>query len=134
MASTALSQSPYLPIVAGFLGTVSLGIGITVIFNPASAIGVFQLPVPKTQADQNVVKAFVTVYAVRDVFMAVSVCASVWYDERRIMGLMLIATGAMAFADGIIARTYAGKGEWSHWAVTPVLVGVGCVALGLLDG
>ena len=129
----ALSQHAYLKGIATLLATAGVAISLKFILNPSSAIEYFELAAPNTKLEQNTAHALVTLYAVRNLYMAGAIYAALYYDHRALLGSMLVLCGVVAFLDGIVAKRYAGHGEWNHWRMIPVFVGVGSVAMGVLD-
>lgn len=133
MASSALSNSPYLRVATGVFGTIFLGFGVYFTSRPRKALEFFEFEVPQKMSSRKVADGLALLYAVRDIFMAVALYAAAYYDERNVLGLVLLAGSGVAFVDGFVCKNYVGKGEWNHWSYAPVLAGVGSVSLGLLD-
>lgn len=129
-----LSRSPTLRLAAAAFGTIWLIFGLTFTLAPSRALPFFSFPVPALASNQQLVESFVLLYAVRDIFMGLAVYAAAWYGDRRVLGWLLVAGGAVAVADGVVVKAQVGEGEWNHWGYAPVVAGVGVVLLGGLDG
>lgn len=65
---------------------------------------------------------------------SMAVYANVFFGTRKSLGLVLIAGGCVAGVDGWICKSYMGKGEWNHWSYGSMMVMVGSVLLGVVDG
>ena len=113
--------------VTAAFGTIGLAFGVNAILNPASALSFFELPMPEGDAERNLVEALMVVYGVRDIFMAVAIYAAAYFGSRRALGWITMSVGAVAFADGVVCKVYAGTGEWGHWGYAPVLTLMGAI-------
>ena len=133
MATSNLSQSSSLRIAASVIGTIFLGFGIKFSLQPSSSIPFFELDAPTSASDQKIADALTLLYAVRDIFMGVSIYAATYFGNRKSLGWILIAASGVAYADGFIVKTQIGKGEWNHWGYAPMLTVVGSLLLGALD-
>ena len=130
----SFSHRPTLRIAASFFATIYLGFGIAFTLQPGTALKYFEFEIPVSPSAQQLAEHLIVLYAVRDLFMAVAIYAGAYFGDRRTLGWTLIAGGAVAFADGAVCRAEAGKGEWNHWGYAPMLVAVGGLLLGMLDG
>ena len=128
------SRSPTLRLLATAFGTIWLLFGLTFTLAPARALPFFSFPVPALASERQLVQSFVVLYAVRDIYMGLATYAAAWYGERRVLGWLLVAGGGVAVADGVVVRAQVGFGEWNHWGYAPIVMGVGVVLLGGLDG
>lgn len=127
MAGTA----PYLRIAATVFATIFVGFGINAIVNPISALSFFELDYPLTNTHRQLTEVLLAVYGVRDVFMGAAMYAAAAFGDRKVLGLITMAAGAVALADGAICKVMVGKGEMNHWGYAPVVVIIGGVlALG----
>ena len=66
--------------------------------------------------------------------MGLATYVAAYFGDRRILGCLLVAGGGVAVADGVVVKAQVGFGEWNHWGYAPVVMGVGVVLLGGLDG
>jgi hypothetical protein len=128
-----LSAHPYLTYLATLLATAGTIISLKFILKPGSAVEYFELDAPKADAQQRTAHAFVTLYAIRNLYMAGAVYAALYHNHRPLLGVLLVLCGVVAGLDGLVANKYAGRGAWNHWRMIPVFVGIGSVAMGLLD-
>ncbi len=133
MASSSLSQSPSLRIAASVFATIFVGFGINAILRPREALEFFEFEVPASASDKKVVDGLMVIYGARDIFMGLAIYLAAYFKERKSLGLLLIASSAVAFVDGAVCRAQVGKGEWNHWGYAPMLTAVGTVLLGVLD-
>jgi len=133
MASSGLSQSPYLRIAASLFGTIFLGFGINGILRPRNALEFFEFEPPASASDKKLVDSLMVLYGARDLFMGLAIYAAAYFGDRKTLGCILIAGSGVAFVDGAVCKAQIGKGEWNHWNYAPVLAAVGSVLLGVLD-
>jgi hypothetical protein len=133
MASSKLSQSSALPIVASVFATIFAGFGINAILRPEHALTFFEMKPPALPADKNMVDALMVVYGARDIFMGLAIYSAALFGSRNSLGWILIAGSAVAFVDGIVCRSYVGIGEWNHWGYAPVITAVGGILAGFFD-
>lgn len=127
-----LSRSPLLQWAAYAFGAIITAFGVNAILRPAHALTFFELAPPKAPADRRVVDSLMAVYGVRDVFIGAAVFASGLNGHTSTLGWLLVALGAVAFADGLVCRAH-GKGEWNHWGYAPMVTATGALLLGVLD-
>lgn len=130
MSSTHLSHSPGLRIAASSVATIFVGFGINAFLRPQHALSFFEL-VPTTPIDTALLDSLMVVYAARDVFMGAAIYAAAAFGDRRALGWIMVAAGAVAGVDGVVS--IPGGGEWNHWGYAPMLVALGGVLLGALD-
>lgn len=131
--SSSVSQSPSLRIAASVFATIFIGFGINAILRPQQALEFFEFETPASTSDKKVVDGLMIVYGVRDIFMGLAMYLAAYFGNRKSLGWILIAGSGVAFVDGAVCRTHAGKGEWNHWSYAPILTAVGSVLLGVLD-
>jgi len=134
MATSSLSQSSYLPLVASAFATIFVGFGINAILRPSNALTFFEFPYPTSPSDAKLIDGLMVVYGARDIFMGLAIYAAAYFGDRKSLGWMLIAGSGVAFVDGYVCKAYTGNGEWNHWGYAPMLTAVGSLLLGLLDG
>lgn len=127
------SHHPALLPTATAIGTIFLGFGLAFTYNPRSALPFFEFAIPASAADAALADSLITLYAVRDIFMGVAIYAAAYFKERRTLGVLLVAGGLVAGADGVVVKGLIGRGEWNHWGYAPVLVLVGAVLSGVVD-
>ncbi|KAL8830098.1 MAG: hypothetical protein Q9191_001622 [Dirinaria sp. TL-2023a] len=133
MATTKISQSPYLNIAATIFASIFLGFGINAIIRPRNALEIFEFEPPASAADRDLVDSLIVIYGARDIFMGVAMYAAAYFGTRKTLGWILIAGSGVAFVDGAICRNLIGRGEWNHWGYAPALTIVGSVLVGVLD-
>ncbi len=133
MATSRLSQSPYLRIAASVFATIFLGFGINGILRPRNALEIFEFEAPASASDKKLVDNLMVLYGARDLFMGLAIYSAAYFGNRKTLGWILIAGSGVAFVDGAVCRAQIGRGEWNHWGYAPALTAVGSVLLGVLD-
>ncbi|PGH12852.1 hypothetical protein AJ80_06561 [Polytolypa hystricis UAMH7299] len=129
-----ISQSSLLSLAAHLFATTWIGFGINAIVRPSHALTFFEFSPPTNAADKRMVDSLLFVYGARDIFMGVAIfSAAMLGGSRKSLGLTLLATGAVAFADGYACYTHGSGGEWNHWGYAPVVSGVGALLMGIFD-
>jgi hypothetical protein len=134
MATKKLSQSTLLTILATAFGTMSLGFGINAILNPMSEISFFELQDLAATADPILIEVLMVAFGAKLIGAALAGGATALYGSRKALGCVLIAGGGVAGVDGWVCLNYVGKGEWNHWGYGSVMVMLGLVLLGVVDG
>ena len=134
MSTNRISQSLYLRIAVCFFATNFVGFGINAMLRPIAALAFFELQTQAAAADKTLLDSLSIVYGVRDIFVGVAIFATAYFGERRALGWILVAASGVALVDGWVCWAKVGKGEWNHFGYAPVVLGVGCVVLGILDG
>ncbi|KAK0111027.1 hypothetical protein ONS95_001407 [Cadophora gregata] len=151
--STTQSTPQTLLLLSQIFATILLSFGLNAIFRPLSGLSFFELypsssPLtPASTHETTLITALMTVYGIRDVFMAVAIYLAAYYADgtggngngtggssgnvagsgsgnpagRKVLGGLLIAASAVAFVDGAVCRWIVGMGEWGHWGYAPVL-------------
>jgi hypothetical protein len=127
-----ISHSPFLRLAASAGATIAIGFGINAILRPDNALTFFEWEAPTSASDKNLVHNLLYIYGVRDIFMGVVMNIAAYFGDRKTLGWILIATSAVAFADGFLCWNQ-GKGHWNHWSYAPVLMALGSLSLGMLD-
>ena len=143
------SQTRWLLIAANAFASIFIAFGVNAIFRPANGLSFFEFPhaAPITaasskeakaaaQQDAKVIDALMAIYGVRDIFMGVAIYAATYFssaNDRSVLGYILIATSAVAFADGVICAAHKTGAEWNHWGYAPIIAGVGATLLGVFD-
>jgi hypothetical protein len=134
MATSNLSQSFYLRVIAGFISLIPFGFGVNALLRPRNAFEFFEFDPPASFADQKLVDNLMLFYGARDIYMAVALFATAYYGHRKALGWILITAGAVAGVDGFVVREQIGRGEWTHWGYAPPVATLGALLLGVLDG
>ena len=133
IANMVISNSPLLRIAANAGATVAVGFGINAILRPDNALTFFGWEAPTSDGPaKDLVRHLLFIYGVRDIFMGIATYIAAYFGDRKTLGWMLIATSAVAFADGL-SCWYHGEGAWMHWSYMPMLIGHGSLLLGILD-
>lgn len=91
--------------------------------NPENALSWFELSYPLLPEDQKLIDAFLIIYGARDIFMGVALFSAAYHGNSRVVGWILVFTGAVAGVDGSICRTM--EGAMNHWGYGPVMVILG---------
>lgn len=130
----AISNSLPVLVVANLFAAMCVGFGINAILRPDHGVSFFELAPPTVDGpEKTLFNSLMAVYGARDVFMGVAIWAATLTGERKALGWILLGVSAVAFADGAICAVN-GAGEWNHWGYAPVVMVVGLLALGVLDG
>lgn len=125
------STASYLRVATAVIATLFIGFGVNVFLNPASAVSFFELDYPTVSTHRQLIDVILAVYAVRDIFMGVAMYAAAAFGNRKVLGWITVAAGAVAGADGAICKFMVGKGEMNHWGYGMMVVVIGAVlALG----
>lgn len=99
-----------------------------------SEVSFFELQDLAATADPVLIDALMIAFGAKLIGSAMAIFATALYGSRKALGLILIAGGAVAGVDGWVCLKYVGTGEWNHWGYGSVMIGVGLVAFGVLDG
>jgi hypothetical protein len=127
------SQARWIGTAAYVFGTIWVGFGINALVRPDEAITFFEIEAPTVVSSKVFFDVIMAVYATRDIFVGLALYASELYGSRKATGLILLASSALAYADGVICKVIVGKGEWNHWGYAPMITAVGVLAVGALD-
>jgi hypothetical protein len=111
------------------MGIVPIAFGINAILRPAHALTFFEFEPPLAPADRSLVDSLMVVYGVRDIFMGLAIYAAGFLGTRKSLGWTLIATSAVAVADGAVCWAQ-GRGQWNHWGYAPVVAVIGGLLVG----
>ena len=115
-----------LRLVAGVFGTISIAFGFNALYNPQSAVSFFELDYPDPYTPHKaLIDTLVAAYAVRDIFMGIAMYAAAYFGTKKSLGVITMAVGAVAVADGVICKSVVGHGEWTHWGWAPMAEVVG---------
>ncbi|KAM5444020.1 hypothetical protein MferCBS31731_000537 [Microsporum ferrugineum] len=129
----AISNSYPILIIANLFAAMCIGFGINAIVRPEHGVSFFELAPPTAGPEKILFNSLMAIYGVRDVFMGLAIFAAAFTGERKALGWILLGVGVVAFADGVVCAVN-GAGEWNHWGYAPVVMAVGLMALGVLDG
>jgi hypothetical protein len=121
------NSNTYLRYGTHVIATVFIGFGINALGRPAGALSFFELEYPTLQTHQQLVDALLAAYGVRDIFMGLAIHIAAFLGDRKVLGWITMAAGAVAGADGAICKYMVGSGELNHWGYAPVLVIMGLV-------
>lgn len=106
------------------LGLLPGTFGVSMLLRPRLAVEWFGLT-PTTAADGAALAGCMRMHAARDVVTSLLLAGLRYRDDRRLLGLGLLACCLLAGVDGLVSRQLTGAGEWQHWGLLPVLVAVG---------
>ncbi|GAA5895177.1 hypothetical protein JCM6882_006607 [Rhodosporidiobolus microsporus] len=108
-------------------GSLFIYFGLNAFLNPASALSFFEFALPHSStAEHKLVTSLLAVYGARDVFMGAATYATAYYGNRKALGWVTMAGGAVAAVDGWVCYR-ANGGEMNHWGYAPMLGVVGAV-------
>lgn len=135
MATRPFSQNPILFYLGYGTSLLALGFGLNAFINPASALSWFELapPSPDNTSATELYRLMMQPYGARNIQVGVTMLASAWYRQGKILGLSILSFAGVAIVDGV-ACWQRGEGEWNHWCYAPQLIILGSLLLGVLDG
>ncbi|KAK5171456.1 uncharacterized protein LTR77_004601 [Saxophila tyrrhenica] len=138
---TTDTRRAYYAHAAAVFALAPLTIGVLATLNPKLGLSLLNFPLPGPTAspkDQATIYGLIRFFGIRDVVIgASSLC--VWFfggareGERkgcRALGGMMLMGVALVGVDGLASREVIGGGEWNHWALAPVGVGLGAGLMG----
>ncbi|KIX92445.1 uncharacterized protein Z520_11765 [Fonsecaea multimorphosa CBS 102226] len=137
-----ISQSPYLPRAIGGFGLMAVGLGVNALFNPRSAIALFQFPHPGARASTNaieetpeghLVESVMMLEGARTVALGTALISTAYFGSHKALAVMVWTSTLVAVADGFISRRQIGGGEWAHWGFVPIGVVIGGLLSGFAD-
>jgi len=131
----ALSASTYLPAIVSIFGIMCTGAGFNAILRPKPAlslIGWLEYK-PASPLDKKVIDTLILIYSMRDIYMDLAEIGAAYYNNVQVLGSVMIAGSAVAFADGAICRKMIGHSQGSHWILASIMTAFGAVCLVLLD-
>jgi hypothetical protein len=133
--SRPLSQSPILFYLGYGTSLIALGFGLNAFISPASALSWFELPPPSPEniAATELYQLMMQPYGARNIHVGITMFASAWYRQSKILGLAILSFAGVAIVDGV-ACFQRGEGEWNHWCYAPQLIILGSLLLGAFDG
>ena len=140
-ATTSLIPPTYLPYLgyaAATIATIPTAIGIFSLAQPASTLEQLKFPPPKQ--DHALVYGLMRIIAARNIAIGLSVIG-IWYHTCRnagssggagfkALGTAMLGLGIFTAVDGWVTKGLLGEGEWAHWGLVPVNVGIGVGLLG----
>lgn len=133
-AAVAYSQSDYVGYAVCVIASIFVAFGLLDLVKPRQGLTFFELDYPVLAKQQTTIDALIWVIGARDIFMGTALYASMRYGSRHLTGLIMLSASTQAIFDGFVCLLKAGKGQWSHWGYAPMLVAVGTLLVGALDG
>ncbi|KAL7422638.1 hypothetical protein Q5752_001929 [Cryptotrichosporon argae] len=142
------SHSPYLSYAGIAGGLFCLGIAANAVVFPSPALSALGLTSPpslrsassavhpaaqSTGSDAAFVRDLAHLYAARDAALGVVILAASYYKDVRTLGWTMLAGAGVAAVDGWVNGRRVKGGEWKHWAIAPVGLGLGAALLGAFD-
>lgn len=127
-----LSQSVGLRLASSAIATTFIAFGVNAILRPDHALTFFEFQPPTAVEEKQMVDSLMAIYGIRDIFMGAAIFAASYFGTRSALGWILIATGGVAFADGLVCWSH-GQGEWNHWGYAPMVIVIGSLLLGIFD-
>ncbi|EXJ76687.1 uncharacterized protein A1O5_01195 [Cladophialophora psammophila CBS 110553] len=135
-----VSQSPYLPRIVGGFGIFAFGLGVNALFNPRSALALFQFPHPGARASSiedtpegRLVESVMMLEGARTIALGTALMSTSYFGSRKALTVMVWTSTLVAVADGFISLRQIGGGQWGHWGFVPVGVVIGGLLSGLAD-
>jgi len=134
-----ISNSPYLRVTVGLFGLFAVGLGINALFNPPSALSLFQFSHPSARAPANsiesaadgkLVDSLMMLYGARDVALGTTLISTAYFGSRKACAGVVLSGTFVALMDGFVSLRQIGRGQWDHWVYVPL----GVVVAGLLAG
>lgn len=128
------STSQLLPNTAAVIGLVPTALGINAILRPRAALGLLEFAAPKEPESQKLVDNLMRIYGGRDVAIGVPLLLAWYFEDRKILGWLLITGAFTASVDAWATRLQNGKGEWNHLPFAAIGVALGGGILGWFGG
>ncbi len=112
------------------IGLIPIGFGLNWFYSTASGLSFFNLLPPSENSQlAPTVQCMAAVIGVRNLFMGIAIVAAGLFNERKTLGVLLLAVAFVAGVDGIAANTATGEGAWSHWSYAPLVTFLGIANL-----
>ncbi|CAJ2504596.1 Uu.00g119900.m01.CDS01 [Anthostomella pinea] len=119
-----MAQTPYYRHGALAIGVIPVLLSVNAIFRPEAALNLAAFPVPAEPSARKLTRSLMRFYGTRNVaigFMSLLV----WHTgDDRLLGLSLLPGVFICVVDGIMSKLQIGGGEWNHWSLAPVIIGI----------
>lgn len=132
MASSRFSESNGFRITSAALGTVCLGIGIHAILRPRETLALVEFDSLASTTDERLINSLLPMLGFRDIFMSIAIYAASYFGSSKTLGWVWLASGGVAFGDGLIAHSH-GLNYMNHWVFVPIAAGLVSTAFGAFD-
>ncbi|KAH8896085.1 hypothetical protein GQ53DRAFT_851990 [Thozetella sp. PMI_491] len=125
MASSYLSHG-----VLG-IGTLATGLGVAALLQPESLLSnAFHFSLPSEPEARKFTRTLVQMMGIRQLAVGY-LCLLLWGQENSTLtGYALFGGLGIVVFDGSASKAQIGGGEWNHWWMIPVFVGVSAGLLG----
>jgi hypothetical protein len=119
---------------AGFIGLVPVALGINAIFRPRVALNLLEFTPPRDREGQKLVDNLMRFYGGRDVAIGMPLLLAWYFEDRKMLGWLLIMGAFTASVDAWATRLQNGKGEWNHLPFAVIGLALGGGLLGWFGG
>jgi len=104
--------SQLLPNTAAVFGLIPCALGINAILRPRTALDIFQFPLPTSPEAQKLTDNLLRIYGARDISMGLATLIAWYFDDRKVLGWLMISGCVVTTVDGWVSRMQIGKAEW----------------------
>jgi hypothetical protein len=119
---------------AGFIGLVPVALGINAIFRPRVALNLLEFTPPRDREGQKLVDNLMRFYGGRDVAIGMPLLLAWYFEDRKMLGWLLIMGAFTASVDAWATRLQNGKREWNHLPFAVIGLALGGGLLGWFGG
>jgi len=107
-----IMASQLLPNTAAVFGLIPCALGINAILRPRTALDIFQFPLPTSPEAQKLTDNLLRIYGARDISMGLATLIAWYFDDRKVLGWLMISGCVVTTVDGWVSRMQIGKAEW----------------------
>jgi hypothetical protein len=129
------SNSPFALNLGAAAGVFQLTLGLTAVFQPRvmlQEVWGFK-PASTPGQDQLLVECLMQLYGLRNIALGLMIMTVRALADSKTLGWVLMSDMLVALGDGFVQKKCTGGGQWKHWGVLPIGVGMGMLLLGYFD-
>ena len=120
-----------LDIVIAVIGVVPFAFGVIALLKPLSMAPGMALKIT-TPEGRKIAEDMYKVYAARNITLGSVLLTAVYFGNRQVMGVGMLGAALMAFIDGAVTGSNKKGGEWQHWPLVPVGLGLAARCFGYI--
>ena len=102
--------------------TMPILVGTAILIRPDSIAPFMFKNAPLPSADTEIVDILLKGFAIRDIYLGISLWAAIATGSRKVIGFCLLGGLGVAAVDGYALHQALGRGLIDHWAFLPVLL------------